>query len=145
MRANKGRDTLPERRLRSHLHRLGLRFRKHARPLPALRCTADVLFPRQRVAVFVDGCFWHGCPEHGRVPRSNRAYWEPKLARNVERDRRNDRALSEAGRSCVPGSTSPWRMSPLASSRPWPALRAGERTVRSCHGWRPLQTMLMTG
>ena len=55
------------------------------------------MFPRLRVAVFVDGCFWHGCPDHGHVPRANTAYWAPKLARNVARDRSVDQWLAEAG------------------------------------------------
>jgi len=97
MQGNKGRDTQPEVAVRSALHAMGLRFRKNARPLAGLRCTADVVFPRERVAVFIDGCFWHGCPEHGRVPRTNNAYWREKLARNAQRDERNQRALGEAG------------------------------------------------
>jgi DNA mismatch endonuclease (patch repair protein) len=94
---NKGRDTQPEIMVRSALHAMGLRFRKNARPLPGLRCTADVVFRRERVAVFIDGCFWHGCPEHGRVPATNNSYWSEKLERNALRDRRNTRALEEAG------------------------------------------------
>jgi len=94
---NKGRDTQPETMVRSALHAMGLRFRKHARPLPGLRCTADIVFPRERIAVFIDGCFWHGCPQHGRVPGKNSSYWSEKLERNAQRDRRNDQALDEAG------------------------------------------------
>lgn len=97
MRANRGRDTRPESDLRAELHRRGLRFRKHARPLAAFRCQADVLFRSARVAVFVDGCFWHGCPQHGRQPSTNTAYWALKLQRNRERDRRNDDMLTAAG------------------------------------------------
>lgn len=97
MKGNKGRDTQPEVAVRSALHAMGLRFRKNARPLPGLRCTADVVFPTERVAVFIDGCFWHGCPEHGRVPKTNSPYWSEKLERNALRDRRNERALDEAG------------------------------------------------
>jgi DNA mismatch endonuclease (patch repair protein) len=67
------------------------------RPLRELRCHADVVFPRERVAVFVDGCFWHGCPKHGNVPKDRDGYWAAKLKRNVERDRRNDEALQAAG------------------------------------------------
>ena len=65
--------------------------------LQAGRVRPDVVFTRTKVAVFVDGCFWHCCPEHGKIPRANRSYWEPKLARNVERDRRNDTLLRHAG------------------------------------------------
>jgi len=80
------------------LHRRGHRFRKdfllRARDV---RVHPDIVFTRWRLAVFVDGCFWHGCPEHQSVPKANRAYWVPKLAANVERDRRVDAALAAAG------------------------------------------------
>src|SRR5690606_26089746 len=66
MRANKGRDTRPEMAVRSELHAMGLRYRVGVRPLEGLRRTADVVFSRERVAVFVDGCYWHGCPDHHR-------------------------------------------------------------------------------
>ncbi len=97
MQGNRRRDTRPELAVRSLLHRAGLRFRKHARPLPELRCEADVVFSRQRVVVFIDGCFWHGCPVHGRRPARNSGYWSPKIERNIARDRRNDEALTAAG------------------------------------------------
>src|SRR3954464_153505 len=86
MKANRPRNTSPELRLRSALHRRGLRFRVHERPEPDLRSTADILFRRARVAVFVDGCFWHRCPEHFVTPKANRAWWERKLEANVDRD-----------------------------------------------------------
>ena len=97
MRAQRQTDTAPERALRSELHRRGLRFRKNFRPLPGLRCRADVIFTRAHVAVFVDGCFWHGCPVHGRQPRANSEWWRQKLARNASRDRRNNALLTAAG------------------------------------------------
>ena len=97
MQGNHSRDTRPEIAVRSALHRTGLRFRKHARPLPSLKCEADVVFPRERIAVFVDGCFWHGCPEHGKRPGEPGGYWHAKLERNASRDRRNDVALKAAG------------------------------------------------
>jgi DNA mismatch endonuclease, patch repair protein len=97
MRSNKGRDTGPELALRSAVHALGLRYRVNARPLKGVRRTADLVFSRARVAVFLDGCFWHGCPEHGRAPRVNSAYWGPKLAHNVARDRDTDRQLAGLG------------------------------------------------
>lgn len=97
MRGNRKFDTGPEAAVRSALHRAGARFRKHARPLPGLNCTADIVFRRERLAVFIDGCYWHGCPEHGTQPRTNAAYWSAKIARNIERDRRNDAALLKAG------------------------------------------------
>jgi DNA mismatch endonuclease (patch repair protein) len=98
MRANRRTDTAPERALRSELHRLGLRFRKDLRvKVDRGSARPDIVFPRARVAVYCDGCFWHRCPEHGQIPKANRDYWEPKLARNVERDRETDAALAEAG------------------------------------------------
>jgi len=98
MQANRSRDTGPEMRLRSLLHREGLRFR--VSPLLRIdgrRIRPDVAFPRWKVAVFVDGCFWHGCPEHGTTPKSNAAYWVPKIEGNRARDESNDTALRQAG------------------------------------------------
>ena len=97
MRHQATRNTAPEMRLRSTLHALGLRYRVHVRPLPELRRTADIVFAGARVAVFVDGCFWHSCPEHGTAPSSNEAWWAAKLAKNVERDADTDRRLAAAG------------------------------------------------
>jgi DNA mismatch endonuclease, patch repair protein len=91
------RDTLPERAIRSELHRRGLRFRVDRAPLPGLRSRADVVFGPARVAVYVDGCFWHSCPEHGTRPKANAEWWERKLDRNQERDRETDRVLAEHG------------------------------------------------
>ncbi|QDY11995.1 very short patch repair endonuclease [Micromonospora sp. HM134] len=97
MRANKARDTGPERRLRSLLHKAGLRYRVNVRPLPALRRTADVVFPKARIAVFVDGCYWHGCPDHYRPARVNNQFWLEKIDRNRARDRETDQQLADAG------------------------------------------------
>lgn len=97
MRANRGRDTGPELALRSELHRLGLRFRVHRRPVPGLRVAADIVFGPARVAVFVDGCFWHRCPVHATAPRANGEWWAAKLERNVERDRSANMRLEESG------------------------------------------------
>lgn len=96
MRRQRRRDTEPELALRSWLHRAGFRFRVDYR-LSGLRRTADLAFPRQRVAVFVDGCFWHGCPEHGTSPRANAAWWRTKIDANIARDRDTDARLTEAG------------------------------------------------
>lgn len=90
-------DTEIELRLRRVLHRAGLRYRVHARPLPGVRRTADIVFPSARVAVFVDGCFWHGCPDHGTTPKSNTEFWREKIRRNVERDRDTRLQLEAAG------------------------------------------------
>jgi DNA mismatch endonuclease (patch repair protein) len=97
MRANRSRDTAPELALRRALHRAGLRFFVHRRPVAGVRCVADVVFPRFQLCVFVDGCFWHGCPQHRRPPKANSDYWRAKIARNAQRDRRNDVALAEEG------------------------------------------------
>lgn len=91
------RDTPIERRLRSLLHRRGLRFRIDMTPLRSFRRRADIVFPRSKVAVFVDGCFWHGCPTHFRLPKANAAWWKEKIRRNWLRDRDTDQHLAEAG------------------------------------------------
>lgn len=98
MRAIKRKNTSPELRLRSELHRRGCRFRVDF-PVPVSGSRPprpDIAFPRLHLAIFVDGCFWHGCPEHGRAPRRNQAYWGPKIDRNVERDREQEQKLAEA-------------------------------------------------
>jgi DNA mismatch endonuclease (patch repair protein) len=91
------RDTAIELALRSHLHRSGFRFRVHRSPLPELKRQADIVFPSSRVAVFVDGCFWHGCPTHGTWPRANADWWRQKIESNVARDRDTDSRLRDAG------------------------------------------------
>lgn len=97
MQSNKGRDTGPELRLRHALHGMGLRYFVNRRPLKGLRRTADVVFPRLRIAVFVDGCFWHSCPLHATSPAVNEAFWGDKLARTKDRDRETDEVLKAAG------------------------------------------------
>jgi DNA mismatch endonuclease (patch repair protein) len=101
MAAQRRRDTGPERALRSELHRMGLRFRVDSPPLPSARIRADVLFRRQEVAVFVHGCFWHGCPEHGTWPRTNAAWWREKIGCNVARDASSRELLEAAGWTVV--------------------------------------------
>lgn len=95
--ANRGRDTAPELAVRRILHKAGLRYRVDFRAIPTLRRTVDIAFPRAKVAVFIDGCFWHGCPEHYQRPGSNRDYWDPKVARNRERDLETTAAFEDAG------------------------------------------------
>jgi DNA mismatch endonuclease (patch repair protein) len=98
MRRNRRRDTGPELALRRVLHQMGLRYRiDYAVRTPQRLVRPDVVFTRARLAVFVDGCFWHCCPVHGTAPRANTDYWAPKLARNVQRDRAVDEALVAAG------------------------------------------------
>lgn len=97
-RANRRTDTKPEVRLRSALHRRGLRFRKDFLIRAGeVRVRPDIVFTRLKLALFVDGCFWHSCPEHGSIPKRNREYWLPKLAANAERDRRVNAALEASG------------------------------------------------
>ena len=97
MRAQRERDTAMERQIRSRLHAMGLRFRLHQRLLTGLRREADVVFARARVAVFIDGCFWHGCPEHGTWPKNNAVFWRRKLRANATRDRDTDARLAADG------------------------------------------------
>ena len=99
MARNRRRDSGPELEIRRALHRLGKRFRvdypirvDKRRPL-----RPDIVFTRARVAVFVDGCFWHGCPEHGTRPRSNERYWTAKIEVNRRRDREQTTRLEQAG------------------------------------------------
>lgn len=91
------RDTTPEVRVRQALHALGLGYRIHRVVLPGLRRRADIVFAGARVAVFVDGCFWHGCSEHKGTPRSNSAWWAQKIALNRKRDADTDERLRSAG------------------------------------------------
>lgn len=89
--------TAPETALRTELHRRGLRYFVDRAPLPGLRRRADLVFPRRKVAVYVDGCFWHRCPEHATYPKNNAEWWAEKLAGNVARDRDTDARLAAAG------------------------------------------------
>lgn len=95
------RDNRTERALRSILHRRGLRFRIHRRLLEGSRRTVDIAFARARVAVFIDGCFWHDCPIHGTIPTNNAAWWRAKINANVARDRDTDARLTESGWTVV--------------------------------------------
>ena len=98
MQANRRKDTKPEIALRSELHRRGLRFRKDHRVEGDGRSSrVDIVFTRQRLAVFVDGCFWHGCPQHMQQPKANSEWWRQKLETNQRRDQLIDDALERAG------------------------------------------------
>jgi DNA mismatch endonuclease, patch repair protein len=97
MQAQRTRDTGPEVAIRSAVHRAGLRYRVDARPLPNFPRKADLVFRRAKVAVFVDGCFWHSCPLHGRQSVANASWWRDKLARTQQRDADTTRHLVEAG------------------------------------------------
>lgn len=96
MLSNRRRDTAPELQVRRLLHAAGFRYRVDYAPLGG-RLRADIVFTRLRIAVFIDGCFWHGCPQHATLPKTNSDYWLPKLERNIERDRAADALLREAG------------------------------------------------
>lgn len=99
MTGNKSSDTKPEVVFRSLLHRRGYRFKKNLRiETGSRRCRPDVVFPKEQVAVFIDGCFWHACPEHGRIPTGkNGEYWRTKFSRNEERDRLDSAELQKIG------------------------------------------------
>jgi DNA mismatch endonuclease (patch repair protein) len=97
MRAQRSRNTGCEIALRKELHALGVRYRVHRRPLANMRREADIVFGPARIAVFVDGCFWHACPIHGSVPKANHEWWVKKLRRNRTRDKNTDKILREAG------------------------------------------------
>jgi DNA mismatch endonuclease (patch repair protein) len=97
MQGNRSRDTKPELAVRRLLHAAGLRYRVARRPLPAIRRTADIVFGPTKVAVFIDGCYWHGCPEHGQRPKTNAEFWNAKIEGNKRRDHQTDELLVEAG------------------------------------------------
>ncbi|WP_405830310.1 very short patch repair endonuclease [Streptomyces sp. NBC_00105] len=97
MSRQKSRDTGVEIALRKALHAKGARYRVHRRPVKAVRREADIVFGPARVAVFVDGCFWHGCPRHATWPKNNAEFWRAKIEGNRRRDRDTDARLAEAG------------------------------------------------
>ncbi|MFJ8620977.1 very short patch repair endonuclease [Streptomyces clavifer] len=96
MRANRGKDTGPELALRKLLYQRGLRYRVDTRPIPEIRRRADLVFPGARVAVFVDGCYWHGCPDHYRPATKNAEFWQDKIEGNRNRDRETNDILRAA-------------------------------------------------
>ncbi|MEV8263524.1 very short patch repair endonuclease [Microbacterium sp. NPDC077057] len=97
MQANRGQDTKPEMQVRRLVHAAGLRYRVSARPERDFRRTADLLFRGARVAVFIDGCFWHGCPRHHQAPKANAGFWSDKIAANQARDSETTLRLTERG------------------------------------------------
>src|SRR5690349_5229967 len=97
MKAARQRDTTPEKALRSELHKRGLRYRVDARPIKELNRRADLVFRAAKVAIFVDGCFWHGCPKHGTQAKANAQFWKNKIQRNQERDAETNKLLRKAG------------------------------------------------
>jgi len=96
MQAAKPRDTAPEKALRSALYKKGLRFRVDVKPVKELNRRADIVFRSAKVAVFVDGCFWHGCPIHGTQAKANATFWRNKITQNQKRDANTTKRLREA-------------------------------------------------
>ncbi|MGI5449943.1 very short patch repair endonuclease [Streptomyces sp. CA-243310] len=122
MSRQKSKDTRIEVALRKALHASGLRFRVHGRPVKGVRREADIVFGPARVAVFVDGCFWHGCPDHATWPRRNAEFWRAKIEGNRARDQDTDARLAEAGWLAV----RVWEHEPPAES----AVRVAEVVAR---------------
>jgi len=127
MRSNRRRDTKPEMAIRRLLHARGYRYRVDFAPWSNKRRRADIVFTRRRLAVFIDGCFWHGCPEHGTIPVSHADYWEPKLVKNRERDAETTAMVQGAvGALFHCGELSWWAVqsrTPLASGELMPRWR----------------------
>lgn len=124
------RGTGPEQRLAAELRRRRYAVREHDADLPG---RPDLVLPRLRVAIFVHGCFWHGCPRHGTLPKHNRAWWREKIRRNRERDARNVRRLRRLGWSVFevwehedPG-TAMWRLGALERRRAAAGVRTAQR------------------
>jgi DNA mismatch endonuclease (patch repair protein) len=97
MKAAKPRDTAPEKALRSELYKKGLRYRVDVRPIKELNRRADIVFQSAKVAIFVDGCFWHGCPKHGTQAKANAEFWKNKIKQNQIRDMETNQLLKKAG------------------------------------------------
>jgi DNA mismatch endonuclease (patch repair protein) len=97
MQGNRRRDTAPELAVRRLLHASGCRYRVDLQPLPGLGRRADIVFTKQKLAVFIDGCYWHGCPDHGTSPSTNHEYWSSKVAANRARDVDTNARLEQAG------------------------------------------------
>jgi DNA mismatch endonuclease, patch repair protein len=97
MAKQRSKDTQIELGIRRRLHGRGFRYRVHVRPLPNVRREADIVFRPAKVAIFIDGCFWHGCPEHATWPSANADWWRAKIERNRQRDAETDQLLADAG------------------------------------------------
>lgn len=133
MQANRGRDTRPEMAVRRAAHAAGLRYRVDSRPILGFNRRADMVFTRAKVAVFIDGCFWHGCPEHHTVAKQNAEFWAEKVRRNRERDRHTDEVLASAGWTVIRA----WEHEPVAHivERIVSSVRTGRRPgVDDDHG-----------
>jgi DNA mismatch endonuclease (patch repair protein) len=97
MQRNTGRETSIEKLLAASLHNMGLRFRKDAQMENDLKIKADIVFPRNRICIFVDGCFWHGCPYHLKAPKTHASWWKEKIKDNRKRDERQTQELQSRG------------------------------------------------
>ena len=97
MKANVGGESAIEKRFRRYLYRAGLRYRAHFCPVPNVRLSADIVFVRSRICVFIDGCFWHGCETHFGCPKANAAWWREKILSNKIKDHRASQLLSASG------------------------------------------------
>lgn len=134
MQLQRTRDTAPELAVRRLLHAMGLRYRVDRQPLPGLRRRADLVFGPARVAVFIDGCFWHGCPHHGNpAPGVNSWYWPEKIQRNRDRDVDTDERLLAAGWSVIRA----WEHEPPA--------RVADRVAAAVASRRPPQRTPISG
>lgn len=101
MQGNKSKDTKPEMIVRRYLHASGLRYRVHSRPIKDWNRRADIVFPRVKIAIFINGCYWHGCPKHYKKPKTNTVYWTQKIERNIERDVETFKRLRTEGWSVI--------------------------------------------
>jgi DNA mismatch endonuclease (patch repair protein) len=97
MLANRSSNTTPERLLRSALFNAGVRFRRNVRPVANLKCEADIVLRKRRLCIFVDGCFWHGCPKHFGCPKTNSSWWNEKIEATKARDCNQSALLKAAG------------------------------------------------
>jgi len=97
MRANKRSNTQPELRIRKLVHAAGLRYRIDTKPEKDLNRRADIVFRQAKVAVFIHGCFWHGCPRHFKSPKTNKRFWQTKIERNIQRDKETRNILRKRG------------------------------------------------
>lgn len=136
MRAQRRESTSPEVRLRRCLFAHGLRFRLHQPLLEGRARKVDIVLPKHRAAVFVDGCFWHGCPQHGTRPKVNRWYWDAKFRRNQARDRDSDRRLRQLGWKVFRFWEHVSAESAAARVARWVAARASKQTAGTSEGAR---------
>lgn len=140
MQSTRRRDTASELALRSLLHRRGLRYRVDYPVIPGSRRRADLVFSRARVAVFIDGCFWHGCPEHASWPKANAEWWREKILTNRRRDEDTDKTLADAGWHVIrvwehePPAEAADRIQKAVAASPLPRSRTATHSRNSTQG-----------